>query len=146
MAKYALSDDGKVIDGRIIVFLKPPQYRDGPASDEDRRRTTSAEESSPAERPDNVASKTQPALKDPRWARSEIEHGEIAAMEVAVEHGEGRRVRFIVERKDGPRWEQVATVEAAVAKGKARGEVKLEHSAHKSGNVFDAAADHELRF
>jgi hypothetical protein len=35
MAKYNIGDDGKVIDGKIIVFLKPPRYRGEPASDED---------------------------------------------------------------------------------------------------------------
>jgi hypothetical protein len=94
--------------------------------------------------PDDEAA--SPILGDARWIGSDLEHGDTATMEVAVEHGEGQRVRFTLERNDGGQWSPCGTAEATVANGKARAEAPLEHPAHTDGDPFAEAEDQELRF
>jgi hypothetical protein len=67
-------------------------------------------------------------------------------MEVDVEHGEGRRVRFILERKDGGEWTSVATAEGTVAKGKASASAPLEHPGDSDADAFADPAEREMRF
>ena len=43
MTKYHTSDDGKVIDGKIVIFLKPPRRYEEPASDRERGSPAVAE-------------------------------------------------------------------------------------------------------
>ncbi len=207
MPKYDISDDGKTIDGKIVVFLKPPSvWADlpdsggstpaatgaGDSSDSSPAAAKSSEDSAPSDEPAaggsggaSPAAKTsgaspdagatdakpsaaktpagsatspaaekaaakkdgpEPALKDPRWTNSELQHGEDASMEISVEQGDGRRVRFIVERKDGEKWTKEGEVEAAVTGSKASAKIALEHPAQMSGNVLVEAGDHEIRF
>jgi hypothetical protein len=96
--------------------------------------------------PDDEGARPDPVLGDARWIGSDLEHGDTATMEVAVEQGEGRRVRFTLERNDGGQWSPCGTAEATVADGKARAEAPLEHPAHTDGDPFAEAEDQELRF
>lgn len=96
--------------------------------------------------PDDQGARPDPVLNDARWIGSDLEHGDTATMEVAVEYGEGRRVRFTLERNDGGQWSPCGTAEATVANGKARAEAPLEHPAHTDGDPFADAEDQELRF
>jgi hypothetical protein len=88
----------------------------------------------------------EPVLGHARWIESDLEHFDTAAMEVAVEHGEGRRVRFVLERNEGGQWSAFASAEATVEKGKARAEAPLEHPAHADGDPFADAEEQEIRF
>src|SRR5438094_10117808 len=58
-------------------------------------------------------------LGEARWLESDLEHLETAAMEVAVEHGEGRRIRFVLERNEGGQWSPFASADGTVEMGEA---------------------------
>ena len=101
--------------------------------------------SSPATEPEQKdQQKPEPVLKAARFL-SDVEHGEHAQMEVLVEHGDGHRVRFVVEREAAGEWKELASTEAPVAAGKANAKVVLNHPAHAAGNPF-ADGDQAIRF
>jgi hypothetical protein len=73
-------------------------------------------------------------LSHPEWSSAHPDtgslfaHGEEAAMRVqASGNAEGRRVRFVVERKEGEEWKPYATAHGVVHKGFAVARVRVEH-------------------
>jgi hypothetical protein len=119
--KWDIRDDGKVVDGRVVVFLRraetPPASADAgaPAADE-------ADEA-----------QADPRVRNLRWGAGDVLHGDEAEMLADVD--EGVTAFFTLERRlgKGP-WQSLGSVKATVSAGTARATIRLEHP----GNLDDA--------
>lgn len=134
MSKYKSSDDGKLIDQRMVIFLKP-RYR--PASGED---ADAAAHRAPGDDRHGAH-----ALSNARWDKGDYDHGEEARLSADARSAEGRHVEFVVERcDDGQRWTEVGRATAPVVHGTASVTVRLQHP--KGADPAAAGGHRHVRF
>ena len=131
-------DDGKVIDGKVVVYLRPlrgPDYDDGSpdphgkAGGDARAEVKPAASGAPdeAEAAKDAAKPPKPPITNLRWSVDAATHGD--QVEMAADVSEGKVVLFTVERRStGGPWQSIGTVQARVAGGAARASMRLEHS------------------
>jgi hypothetical protein len=160
MAKYHDSDDGKKIDGKVVVFLRPRPAK-APPVDEGKSRASGANLAASAKsrggaekgqsKPDALK---QGELSNPEWVFASgsgraIAHGDIAGTRVRAPGLDGRTVRFRVEAQHDGDWQPYATVTAPVSHGVAAASFRFLHSAVK-GEKMDptrlSAGPARLRF
>ena len=117
MLKYKASDDGAMMDGRIVVFLRP-NYR-GAQPEPEVTPPKPAAEPEPPEVPSPI--------KNLRWGTSTSAHGD--EVEMLADVPEDSKVLFTVERRIGEgAWQSMGSVNAQVASGTARATTHVEHA------------------
>ena len=146
MAKYTASDDGKVIDGKIVVWLWPPKNREATAQPEPAQpvapgaavRTAdgtgpseaSAKEPNPPDRAELAKEPGLPAaasaiLSHARFDDpSDLQGGGAVWLLARAAGLEGRCVQVVLEREDKPgEWVAVGQATATVRSGVVRAAV-----------------------
>ena len=66
-------------------------------------------------------------LEAPTWGHRDLAHLDQTTLSVGAQGLDGRRVKFVVERRDGETWTAVDEHLVVVAKGRAEAEVVLRH-------------------
>jgi hypothetical protein len=140
--RYSPSDDGRVIDGKVVVFLQP---RNGPlqagrngigkGSRSERRNGSNGRDARASiddgSRPADAAATK--LLLDARWLRIDgkplngYAHLEKARLVVKAPGLDGRTVRFIIERSSIDAWAFYDVMTATVVGEKAVAQLRVPH-------------------
>ncbi|HUJ25560.1 MAG TPA: hypothetical protein VLW85_06060 [Myxococcales bacterium] len=117
------SDDGKVVEGKVVVYLRPRRGAEPPPDDAPAKAEKAGADKK--EKPAPALAKAQ--ITNLRWSVSAAKHGD--EVEMLADVSEGKSLLFTVERRSTKgQWQALGSVKAAVEGGTARASMKLEHS------------------
>ena len=129
MTKFHPSDDGKVIDGKIVVFLHPAGGDDsdeegaGPAAD-GAATQDNADNRSGLE-PASATAKGE-TVCNLRWGSKSPADGD--EVEMLADAPDGSTVIFTLERRAvGVGWQSMGSVKSVASSGTARATSRVEH-------------------
>ena len=175
MPKYEQRDDGKLIGGRTVIYLRALRSRGEPPPDRETNGRSTSGSARPKSGDGSAHGDDAKAgwFSHPRWIRHTDEerrsglgprraeaegrsiddrfgHGEVARLEIdAAPEAEGHEVCFVIEHEDGEnQWRPYETRTAVVQGGKASVIVALAHprSAARGSKPAANAAPARFRF
>lgn len=131
---WHMSDDGKVVDGKIVVFLRPKRSGasgkegEGPGQGDAAGEGDAADQSDAAEADgaaEGEAGSGGP-VRNLRWGAGAAADGD--EVEMLADAQDGASVLFTVERRVGAGpWQPLDSVKATASGGTATGKARLEH-------------------